>query len=115
MGARGEQIIQADGREVRVLFTNRAIADAEARIGKSIIGILEGYDVGTTGIRETASLLRSGMEAARREDGQRGRVSIDEAYDLLDAAGFAAVVEAVVLAIGDVLSYGPEGSDRPNV
>lgn len=108
-GARGEATIQAGDREVRVLFTNRAIAEAEEQADKSIIEISQGYADGKSGIRELAVLLRAGMEAARREARIGGRpISMPAAYEVLDTAGFTAVAEAVMMAVAAVLSYGTD-------
>lgn len=124
-GARGEAELQANGRTLRVLFTNRALAEAEAAIGKGIIGVAQGFDAGTSGVLELAQLLRAGMEAARRDAREGGRpISMDEAYAVLDEVGFSGVAEAVFLAVAAVLSYDGqpptgspqwgEGDDRPN-
>jgi len=114
-GARGEATIIAGEREVRILFTNRALADAEAQIGKSIIAVAQGFADGSSGITETAHLLRAGMEAARRDAGEGGRtVALTDAYVVLDEAGFAAVATAVCEAIAAVLSYGAGGPEAKN-
>jgi hypothetical protein len=124
-GARGEATIlvpDSDGdREVQVLFTNRAIAEAEEVLGKGIQAIAEGFNDGRSGIRDMAHLLRAGMEAARREAraGNR-RVSMKDAFDVLDAVGFAGVAEPVLLAVADVVGYGTgledelDGDGLPN-
>lgn len=111
-GARGEATIQAGDREVRVLFTNRAIAEAEEACGKSIIEVSQGYADGKSGIRELAALLRAGMEGARRDERTGGRpISMQETYEVLDDAGFAAAAETVMMAVAAVLSYGTEAED----
>jgi len=107
-GARGEAIVQAEDREVRVLFTNRALAEAESAMGKSVIGVAQGFADGASGISELAHLLRAGMEAARRDGREGGRaLTLNDAYAVLDEAGFAAVAEPVMLAIANVLAYDP--------
>lgn len=114
-GARGEGIIQANGTEVHVLFTNRAIAIAEKELGRGIIGVLEGYTTGTSGIGETATLLRVGMEAARRDARVPGRpVTAEQAYEVLDAVGFGTVAAPIMEAVAAVLGYTPEDEQEPD-
>jgi len=116
-GARGEAIIRSDdGGEVEVLFTNRALATAEKFLGRSIIGIAQGFSDGESGITEVVKLLQVGMEAARRDAriGSRA-VTLNDAFAVLDEAGFATVAAAVMEAVAAVLSYGPgEETDDPN-
>lgn len=115
MGARGEQTIVTPDREIRLLYTNRALAEAEQVLGKGIFEIFQSFMDQKAGITETAQLLRAGMEAARRDARTGGRpVQITDAYDILDEAGFPAVIQAVALAISDVLSYGSEEEADPN-
>lgn len=116
-GARGEATIQAGDREFVVLYTNRALAEAEEQTGKSIIQISEGFANGATGVSDLAYLLRAGMEAARRDAREGGRpVSMPTAFEVLDDAGFAVVAEAVMLAVAAVLSYGTSAEDSdPNL
>ena len=116
-GARGESTIQAGDREVRVLFTNRALGDAEHQLERSIISVSRGLQDGTSGIREIVTLLRVGMEAARRDARESGRsITIVDAYDVMEHAGFATVTEAVMMSVAAVLSYGTEaqGDEDPN-
>lgn len=117
MGARGEQIIQTDSGEVRLLYTNRALAQAEGRIGQGIVEILRDFETGGS-ISDVAELLRAGMQAARQEaTGGTRPVRLQEAYEVLDDIGFAAAIEAVALGIAAVLGYGTEAEDigDPNV
>jgi hypothetical protein len=108
-GARGEATIQAGDREVTVLFTNRALAEAEARMGKNFGAVARDLADGNFGMNEIAHLLRVGMEGARREarDGRRA-ISLDDAFDVLDAAGLATVASSVMEAIAAVLGYSSE-------
>lgn len=111
MSARSETVIQADEREVRLLFTNRALADAEAQAGKSVIAIANGFTTGESGVVEIATVLRAGMEAARREANIPGRViSLQDAYDVMDAVGFTAVATVVMSAVAEVLGYGSKNA-----
>jgi hypothetical protein len=110
MGARSEKVILTDdGKEVRVLFTNRALAEAESQCGKSIIAISNGFQENKTGVTEVAALLRAGMEAARRDSHTGARaVTLQDAYELMDAAGFTEVVSVVMTAVADVIGYNPK-------
>jgi len=114
MGARGEATIEADGREVRVLFTNRALAEIETRLKQSIIAVAHGMADGSSGITEAVHLLRAGMEAARRDAHEGGTVSLADAFQVLDDAGYTKVVLAVSEAIAAVLSYGTDGAEPKN-
>jgi hypothetical protein len=118
MSARSEGTIQAngaDGRptEVTVLFTNRALAEAEAAIGRGIIGVAQGFRDGRSGVGDVAQLLRAGMEAARRDQRRGGRVvTLLDAYRVLDEAGFTAVAEVVMTAVAEVLGYSGEKAEE---
>lgn len=115
VGARGEGIIRTDEAEHRVLFTNRAIAEAESATGKGIIGLLQGFQIGTTGIGDVAHLLAAGLETARRDVHAGGRpVTLDDAYRIMDQVGFAETSRCVVEAISAVLSYGKNRDDGAN-
>ena len=114
MSARGEAVIQAGEREVAILFTNRALAEVEGTLKRSIIAVAQGIADGTSGITEAVHLLRTGMEAARRDAKEGGRVSLPDAFSVLDEAGYSKVVLAVSEAIAEVLSYGAEGPDAKN-
>ena len=108
-GARGEAILSIDGREYPILFTNRALAEAEQRTGKTITALASTAGQGLLGIGETAALLVTGLEAARKDRGLPGRATqMQDAYSLLDAAGFGNVAAAVYEAIAAVLGYDPD-------
>jgi hypothetical protein len=114
-GARGESTIELADREVNVLFTNRALADVEQKLGRSILATAQGLAEGSTGIGEVAVLLRAGMEAARKDAGQPGpAVALNTAYDVMDEAGFGPVAAAVMEAVGAVLSWGTSEDEDPN-
>lgn len=112
-GARGESTLNVGKREIKLLYTNRALADAEKELGKGIVGILQGFRDGGAGINEIAVLLKTGMEAARR-DGQWGgkRVQTTDAYDVLDQVGFAGVTAKVMEAVAAVISYDGEKEEQ---
>jgi len=105
-GARGDAVIQAGEREVRLLFTNRALANAERQIGKSVIAVAQGFARGDTGISDVAQLLMAGMEAARQEARTGGRATtLNDAYGVMDQVGYERATQAVMEAIASVLSY----------
>ena len=115
-GARGEATIQLADREVTVLFTNRALAEVEQKLGRSILATAQGLAEGSTGIGELVILLRAGMEAARRDAREPGpAVALNTAYDVMDEAGFGPVVVAVMEAVSAVLAWGTSSEDSdPN-
>lgn len=115
-GARGTGVILVGDREVHVLFTNRALAEVEQRLGRSILAVAQGLAEGSTGITEIVVLLRAGMEAARRDAREPGpAVALNTAYDVLDHAGFGPVAAVVMEAVGTVLAWGADEADTdPN-
>lgn len=112
VGARGEGIIRTEEAEYRILFTNRAIAEAESATGKGIIGLLQGFQIGTTGLGDVARLLAAGLEAARRDAHAGGRpLTIDDAYRIMDEVGFAECTRVTVEAVSAVMAYKGETAD----
>jgi hypothetical protein len=126
MGARGEAVIQAGERgEITVLFTNRALSDAESFTGRSIFSLARGLVDGQSGVTEVAQLLRAGMQSARRDARERPfAVSVDTAFAILDAAGVKNVMVALAEAVTTVIAYdgeraagepsGPDDETDPN-
>jgi len=115
-GARGEQSIELpDGRQVTVLFTNRALAQAEKALGKSITSLVQATRRDDDlGLGDTLTLLQVGMEAARRDANAGGRpVTAQDALDVMDAVGFTAVALAVMSPLADVLAYAGEDAESP--
>jgi hypothetical protein len=113
-GARGEATIQAGDREVRLLFTNRAILAAEQQLGKGIVQTLNEFSSGGS-YTTLVALLRSGMEAARQDARAGGKpVSNSDALDVLDAVGFAAAAGPVMEALAAAISYAGEEPADPN-
>ena len=113
LGARKEAILlvkDEEGQvieEYRALFTTRALADAEQRIGKSMTQVLNGFVSGRSGVREIALLLQAGMEAERRASKSGGApVSYGDACDVIDLVGINPAAESLNNAIVAVLSYG---------
>lgn len=105
-----ERIIEAGDDEIRVLFTNAALAAAEQRLGRSVLAIMRNLVDGTAGVEETAQLLRAGMEAANRG---RDRVSMRDVYGIMDQVGFTTVLGVVLEAATEVLIYKGPASKNP--
>lgn len=109
MSARGEGTITLEDRVVDVLFTNRALAQAEKAMGKNVLGVVNGMTTGSAGFDDLAQLLAAGMEAARRDAKVGGRViTVNEAYAVMDELGFADTMAVVVGAVAQVISYSRE-------
>lgn len=107
MAARGEEVIRtSDDREITILFTNRALAQAEERLGEPIIVIAGKLANGQVGMNQVVQLLRCGMEASDRDRGGQGRVSVQDAYAVIDDVGFLNVVPVIITAMTGCLSYG---------
>lgn len=106
MTARGERTFQAGDKSVTVLFTNRALANVERTLGKGIVGVAQGLLDGRSGLTEVAILLQAGMEAARIDARAGGaKVTLTDAYDVLDLIGFSTVASPVMEAVAAVLGY----------
>lgn len=102
----GSRVIHHGDEEIQILFSNRAIADAERIMGKGIIGVLRGFNSGDAGVSEVAALLQAGIEAARRFYRLGGkRITLNDAFNLMDEIGFTALAPVVFEAIGEVISY----------
>lgn len=112
VGARGEGTIEFQGQTLPVLLTNRAIAEAEKATGKTMIQLAQAGSTGNIGMNDIVQLLRAGLEYGRRDAGiQRQVYSVDDAYNVLDALGFAPCAKVVILALSDVLSYRGDDAD----
>ncbi len=97
MMARGERLFTANGREMRILFTNRALARAEADTGRSVVALLRRLVDGDVSIADVAHLLHRGLEGAGQS------ATLDDAYDIMDGVGFACIAPLVLEAFADVL------------
>ena len=115
-GARGDVELQAgEHGAVRLIYTNRAIRDAELALGRGIIKVLMAARDSDLSVGDVAKLLQIGMEYARR-DGQRGgrQVTEGEAFEVMDQAGFGPTAAAVFEGLSAVLSYdGQDGEGNP--
>jgi len=106
-GARGEAFLEADGQSYPILFTNRAVVEAEQRTGKAFLHLLRQATQGELGMGDVASLLLTGLEAARRDSHASGKpYQINQAFDLIDAVGFQQAAAAVIAALTEVLTFG---------
>lgn len=114
---RGQRTFEAGDREITILLTNRAFADAEERLDKGIVGILQGFEIGESGIRDVAALLWAGMQEARRrghhiEPRSGSRLTINDAYDVMDEIGLPQALIIVAETTADAMSY--ESDPDPN-
>lgn len=120
LGARKEAILQAfdqEGnlvQEYRALFTIRALADAEARLGDSVGNAIKGFMTGRSGVRVLAILLMCGMEANRQATQAGGDpVSYDEACQVIEMVGIAPTATVLGPAVTSVLQYGTKKDETP--
>jgi hypothetical protein len=116
-GARGEAILTLpDGEQRAILFTSRALVDAEDVLGISGIALYKrvaknqemfegsGHDaqlenLAEVSVGETVWLLQIGMEYARRDTKSRPQpFTRDDAYAVIDQLGYLTVVGPVVRA-----------------
>ncbi|MBU0777926.1 hypothetical protein KKF82_06690 [Patescibacteria group bacterium] len=104
-GARGEGYLELDGQRHEILFTNRALADAERLTEKSVMQFLR--DAGMVSISDLVQYVAVGLRYAQRDSGpsRRGGFDIDTAWQLLDGLGMTAVAKVVLDALADVISY----------
>jgi len=105
--------LQLKDREVRLLYTNRALSEAEAELDKSILLTIQGFVNGKSGVTDIAALLKAGMEAGRREARISNKpITMNDAFEVMDEVGLTATAEAVMKAITGVLGY-KEGEVPP--
>ncbi len=108
-GARGECTLEAEGRSYPVLFTNRALAQAERVINKPMLELLTAIQSRQLGVGDTAQLLAIGLEFGRQDAKAGGRsYRVEDAFHIMDALGFTAVLTAVLEAVAAVLVYDGE-------
>lgn len=114
---RGGIVIQLEGREVPVVFTNAALADAEARLGMSIMVVVQGFVNQRSGVTQVGALLRAGMEAGKKASKIQGRTpTIQDAYKIMDEIGLAKAIELIIEPLNATLRFGieEEPEDFPN-
>lgn len=116
MAGRGESVITLpDGEEITILFTNQALGEFQQRAGVSAMSLLFQAERQNIGQIEVANLLRAGITAANRANGSRKEAtSLKQAYDIMDLAGFIPVMEIVMSAVADVLTYRGDTESDPN-
>lgn len=108
-GARGEAFLQVGDESYPILFTNRAIFEAERVTGKPVLHIIRTISEETLSMGDLVRLLFIGVEHGRRDARQEKRpYTLKNAWDIIDAAGFRAVLAAVFEALAMVLSYSQE-------
>lgn len=115
-GARGEAVLELDGQEYPILFTNRALAEAERALGRTVLQLASGAASGELGMGDVARLAAIGLEHARRDRRDNHKpYTMEDAWMLLDALGFVEVGRQVMDALTDVISWRPaeEPSDPP--
>ena len=115
-GARGEGILTVEGVEHRVLFTNRAMAEAERRTGRTISSLARAAAAGELTLNELVNLLVVGLEAARQSDHGAAVYTLQRAWDLMDSAGYMETMAVVIGAASEALTWSPAGAegDSPN-
>lgn len=115
MAARGERFLTTDDGEIRILFTNQALAEVEQRTNKSILAMARDLVNGSGALSDVAHLLRAGMQASNQDNGYRKEaVSLHQAYKVMDNVGFAVVLKVVLEAMTDVLIYSRDNDDSKN-
>ncbi len=111
-GARGEGFLEFEGERYPILFTLRALADAEQATGKTVMQLLSQAQANAMGIGDVARLLTVGLEYARRDGRTRAQgYNLNDAWRLLDKLGFAPVAVVVYEALAAVMSYSPAAED----
>lgn len=120
-GARGEAFLQVGEETYPILFTNRAIFRAERVTGKPVLQMTSLIQDETLSMGDLVQMLLIGLEAGRRDAGvgmsatRQGTrpYALTDAWDIMDVAGFRAVLVAVFEALAAVLSYSPLEFDLP--
>ena len=108
MGARGECRFDIGEEEERaVLFTNAALMTAERELGKTLPGIIRQLAAVDLSLTNCRTLLRIGLETARRENHEaRASYTDADAQKVLDLVGYFTVTEQLSKAIIEVFNYG---------
>jgi hypothetical protein len=116
---RGKRVIEAEDRNVEILYTNYAIAQAEEDMGIPIVQFLQSVESNSFSVGDVAKLLKAGMESARMDARLGGRrVTLRDAFAVMDEVGLGQVMEQLLLAVTEVLAKGTsyeEEPDDPNV
>lgn len=102
--------LKVGDREYPVLFNNRALAEGERLLGKSILQFAKEAQNGSLGVSDTAYLLLVGLEAGRREAKTSAKpFTVQSVFPLMDRVGFPEAMKLVVEGIAEVL--GSEGTE----
>jgi len=108
-GARGEVYVTVGEQEYPVVFNNRALADAERLIGKTVLQLASDAQTGTLGVGEVASLLMVGLEQGRRRQKTTAKTfTVQRALSTMDEIGFPEAMRVVMEGVCEVLA-GPAG------
>lgn len=103
----GSTSFEFNGQTFRLLFSNRALADAEKMLGKSIPSIFKTIE--NVGFNDIAVMFFVGMDAAKRYYRLPGkRYSMNDTFQLMDEIGFIAITPIIAKAVGDVIQYKSE-------
>lgn len=115
MGARGEGWLDADNCKCPILYTNRALAECERALGKSVVEVFEEAQARKLSIEELARMLAIGLEYGRRDAHDSHKpYTKDDAFNMLDEFGFARVALVVFEALAAVLQYEPAKGEAAN-
>jgi hypothetical protein len=111
-GARGESVFTVGGKEYTILFTNRALAQAEGQLGMTMGRLLSRVQESDIGLNEVARLLQIGLEAARRDARLAGPAyTMNTVWEILDEAGFTTMAGEVMSAVAAVLTHSESESE----
>lgn len=126
VGARGEcrfTVESANGEqeERTLLFTNAALMTAERELGTTFPGIIRQLEATNLSLTNCRTLIRIGLETARRENHEaRGSYTDADAQSLLDQVGYFNMVVGLTAAIYMVFNFGrnlkkekPKDDDNP--
>ena len=110
---RGEGLIEAGGKEYQLFFNNKALAEAERVLGKSMGVLATQISTGLMSIGEVADLIVVGANAARREFRTRAvMLNRDAALSIMDEIGFIPASQAVIEPLTEVLMYDPSDAQE---
>ena len=111
-GARGEGYIDEENQQYPVLFTNRALAEAERALDQTILELMQ--NATRLGINAMATLLKIGLEEARKERrDNHAAYTVPDAIRIMDEFGYGRVTTVVAGAMAAVVTYSKEGSESP--
>jgi len=113
-GARGEGYLELDGKRYELLFTNRALVEAERLTEKSAMRFLRDAKAGDISIGDVAQYVSVGLRYSSRDGGVQGAgLDVNNAWRLLDGIGFETVAAVVLVALAAVMSYQRGDIDSP--